>query len=120
MREKFLKARLPRELYDTLQTRAGEAGQRLGTFVREALERDAQAIDTEQALARIEVALATATPANAPSSAPIRDHELHRDVHELRLLVREIAMHLNAQIVTRVVAQLAAHDASTHQNGSTP
>lgn len=108
MKDRYLKARLPRELYCDLQARAAEAGQRLGTYVREVLERDAQAIATEQVLARIEAALAAAPASSASPPALARDHELHREVFELRLIVRELAMHTNAQILTRVAAQLIA------------
>jgi hypothetical protein len=93
MQDKFLKARIPRALYEALLARAGEAGQRLGTHVREILERDAQAVNTEQALARIESALAGATAA----SAPMPDHDVRRELLELRLLVRELAMNTNAE-----------------------
>ncbi|MGH8032396.1 MAG: hypothetical protein ACREO8_08555 [Luteimonas sp.] len=104
MKEKFLKARLPAPLYQALQVQAGEAGLRLGTLVREILERNAQVVSTTEALARIEAALAATTAA----STPARDHDLHREVRELRLIVRELAMNANAQILTRVAAQLAA------------
>jgi hypothetical protein len=105
MQDKFIKARVPHAEYEALLARAGAAGQRLGTFVREILERDAQVLTTEQALARIEAALASNT--SPPMSVP--DHELHRQVQEMRLIVREIAMHANAQILNRVAAQIAAH-----------
>lgn len=107
MRDKFIKARVPHAEYEALLARAGVAGQRLGTFVREVLERDAQAVSTADALARIEAALAAA----AATSAPVQDHALRRDVLELRLIVRELAMAANAQILTRVAAQLAAQAA---------
>jgi hypothetical protein len=51
MTEKFLKARVPAALYQALLARAGAEGKRLGTHVREVLERDAQAITTTEALA---------------------------------------------------------------------
>jgi hypothetical protein len=105
MQDKFLKARIPHAVYNALQQRAGEAGQRLGTLVREILERDAQAMNTEQALARIEAALTAATAA----STPMPDHNVRRELLELRLIARELAMHANAQILTRVAAQIAAH-----------
>jgi predicted HicB family RNase H-like nuclease len=116
MQDKFLKARIPRAVYDALQQRAGEAGQRIGTYVREVLERDAQAIGTEQALARIEAALAS----NAPPSVPVLDHNVRRELLELRLLLREIALHTNAQILTRVAAQLAAQTAPASGSGGAP
>lgn len=82
MQDKFLKARIPRPLYDALQARAGEAGVRLGTHVREILERDAQVLSTTEALTRIEAALTASTS----SAMPMRDHELHRDLQAWREL----------------------------------
>lgn len=111
MKEKFLKVRVPNAEYQALQMRAAEAGQRLGTLVRDILQRDAQTLSTEQALARIEASLAAAPAASVPTP----DHNLHRDLLELRLLVREIAMHSNAQILSRVAAQLASQ---TTQGGA--
>jgi hypothetical protein len=108
MTEKFLKARVPAALYEALLARAGEQGKRLGTHIREVLERDAQAITTGEALTRIEAALAAATTGAAPSQPAAPDHELRRELVEVRLLVRELAMQSNAQILSRVAAQLAA------------
>jgi hypothetical protein len=108
MQDRYLKARVPRALYEALLVRSGEAGQRLGTYVREVLERDAQAITTGEALTRIETALAAATTGTAPAQPAVPDHELRRELAEVRLLVRELAMQSNAQILSRVAAQLAA------------
>lgn len=102
--DKYLKVRVPVELYQALLKRAGIEGKRLGTLVRELLERDDQAVTTAEALARVEAALAAAAPAK-PADL---DHELRRELAEVRLLVRELAMQSNAQIVARVAAQLAA------------
>ena len=41
MTERFLKARVPEVLYQALLARAGAEGKRLGTHIREVLERDA-------------------------------------------------------------------------------
>lgn len=114
MKDKYLKARIPGALYESLQRRAAESGMRLATLVRELLEHDAQAVNTEQALARIESALSSLPASSTPAPTPMRDHELHQVAHELRLLMREVAMHLNAQIVTRVVSQMAAQTSSSH------
>jgi hypothetical protein len=114
MKEKFLKARIPAPLYQALQAQAGEAGLRLGTHFREVLVRNAQAQSTEQALKRIEAALA----ASQSVSPSMPDHALHRDVLELRLIVRELAMNANAQILNRVAAQIAAQASSTNSSRS--
>lgn len=47
MNEKFLKARIPHDLYEALQARAAIEGLRLSTYVREALARDTQAISVD-------------------------------------------------------------------------
>lgn len=112
MTEKFLKARVPATLYQALLARAGAEGKRLGTHVREVLERDAQAITTGEALTRIEAALAAATTGAAPVQPAALDHDTRRELQEVRLLVRELAMQANAQIVARVAAQLAAQVAA--------
>ncbi len=108
MTEKFLKARVPAALYQALLARAGEQGKRLGTHVREVLERDAQALTTSEALTRIEAAITAATTGAVPAQPAVPDHELRRELAEVRLLVRELAMQSNAQILSRVAAQLAA------------
>jgi hypothetical protein len=108
MQDRYLKARVPRALYEALLARAGAEGKRLGTHIREVLERDAQAVTTTEALTRIETALAASTTGAAPSQPAAPDHELRRELAEVRLLVRELAMQSNAQILSRVAAQLAA------------
>lgn len=103
MNERFLKARIASALYEQLQTRAAVDGKRLGTYVREALERDTEAIDTAQTLARIESILAQRQDAQA---APTLDHEIRQLLLETRMIVRELALASNAQILARVAAQL--------------
>lgn len=117
MQDRYLKARVPRALYEALLARSGEAGQRLGTYVREVLERDAQAITTGEALTRIEAALAAATTGAAPLQPAAPDHELRRELAEVRLLVRELALQSNAQILSRVAAQLAAQSSQPSRQG---
>ncbi len=117
MTEKFLKARVPATLYQALLARAGAEGKRLGTHVREVLERDAQAITTTEALTRIETALAAATTGAAPAQPAALDHETRRELAEVRLLVRELAMQSNAQILARVAAQLAAQAQQPSRQG---
>ena len=105
MSEKFLKARIPAALYNELQVQAAEAGKRLGTHIRDVLEQHSEAMTVAAALARIEAAIGD--QAAAPQTSVV-DHEMRPLLDEIRLLVRELAMQANAQIVTRVVAQLAA------------
>ena len=108
MQDRYLKARVPRALYEALLARAGAEGTRLGTHIREVLERDAQAVTTGEALTRIESALAASTAGAASAQPATLDHDTRRELLEVRLLVRELAMQSNAQIVARVAAQLAA------------
>lgn len=117
MQDRYLKARVPRALYEALLARAGAEGKRLGTHIREVLERDAQAVTTTEALTRIESALAAST-AGAASAQPVApDHELRRELAELRLIARELALHHNAQILSRVAAQLAAQASQPSRQG---
>lgn len=108
MNEKFLKARVSAVLYEALRVRSCEAGQRLSTYIREVLERDAQAITTSEALTRIESAITTVRAGSALAQPAVADHALRRELAEVRLIVRELAMQINAQILARVAAQLAA------------
>ncbi|GEM_PF-5370814 len=108
MNEKFLKARVPTTLYQALLARAGAEGKRLGTHVREVLERDAQAVPTAEALTRIEAVIAASMPGTAPAQPSALDHDTQRLLAEMRLLLRELAMQANAQILARVAAQLGA------------
>lgn len=108
MDDKFLKTRVSPGLYEQLLAKAGSDGKRLGTFVRDVLERDLQAVTTAEALARIEAAVSAASAQAAPAPAAVLDHEIVRQIAEIRLLLRELCMQTNAQIVGRVVAQLNA------------
>ena len=107
MTEKFLKARIPAALYTELQARAGEQGKRLGTHVRDVLQQHSEALSVSEALARIEAAIGDKAPSPSVPTAAAPDHEMRPLLQEIRLLVRELAMQSNAQIVSRVVAQLA-------------
>ena len=105
MTDKFLKTRVPVALYSTLLAEAGAAGKRLNTHVRELLQQHAQAINTAEALARIEASISARQAAPQPGAL---DHDSARQLAEVRLLLRELCMQSNAQIVARVAHQLAA------------
>lgn len=107
MTEKYLKARIPAALYTELQARAGEQGKRLGTHVRDVLQQHSQALSVSEALARIEAAIGEKAAVPSAPAAVGADHAMRPLLQEIRLLVRELAMQSNAQIVQRVVAQLA-------------
>lgn len=121
MNEKFLKARIPADLYADLLARSGAAGKRLGTFVRDVLQEHTQAVSTSEALARIEAAVSSAQAScsvPAPMPAAALDHDSARQLAEVRLLLRELCMQTNAQIVGRVVAQLNVQAQPIHQQPS--
>jgi len=103
MTDRFLKARIPADVYDDLMARASAQGQRLSTYVRDALQQHAQKVTTSETLARIEARLASAAPAQAEP-----DHQAHRLLHEIALLTRELCLQSDARIVERVTAQLRA------------
>lgn len=90
MKESYFKARVPAALHEAASARAGREGLRLGSYLREAIERDLKA---------------EAAPVALPQP-PAIDHEARAVLQEIRLLMRELAMSTNAQIVPRVVAQL--------------
>jgi hypothetical protein len=100
MKETYFKARVPAALHEAACGRAGRQGLRLGTYLREAIERDLQLL---------------AAPV-AQSQTPSIDHETALLLQEMRLLLREIAMHANAQIVGRVFAQLDAQTRNVNKN----
>jgi hypothetical protein len=108
MNTKFLKARIPSELYEALMARASADGKRLGTYARELLERDASSITTQEVLTRVEAALIVSQQASPRVQPSELDHETRQAVAEVRLIARELAMHANAQIMSRVAAQLKA------------
>lgn len=109
MTDKFLKIRIPIDHYLSILTRAGEKGQRLGTYAREVLEHEVEALTVNEALARIEAALEK-RPAAEASIAVVRplllDQETRKVLEEVRLISRELALASNAQILARVSAQL--------------
>ncbi len=90
MQESYFKARVPAALHAAASARAGREGLRLGSYLREAIERDLQ-------LKAVPVVVAP---------PPVIDHETRIVLQEIRLLARELAMATNAQIVAKVAAQM--------------
>lgn len=90
MQESYFKARVPATLHAAASARAGREGLRLGSYLREAIERDLQL---------------KAVPVVA-SPPPVIDHETRIVLLEIRLIVRELAMSTNAQIMPKVAAQM--------------
>jgi hypothetical protein len=97
MKETFFKARVPAALHQAASARAGREGLRLGSYLREAIERD----------------LAAEIAPVAQPEPPAIDHEARLALQELRLLVREIALHHNAQIVVKVAAQMKSQSSQS-------
>lgn len=100
MKETYFKARVPASLHEAASARAGREGLRLGTYLREVIERDLQV---------------KAAPV-VTLQPPAIDHKTLHLLQEMRLLLRELAMHANAQIVGRVVAQLDAQSRNLNNN----
>lgn len=94
MQESYFKARVPATLHAAASARAGREGLRLGSYLREAIERDLQ----------LKAAPVVVTP------PPLIDHETRIVLLEIRLLARELAMATNAQIVAKVAAQIKSQN----------
>ncbi|MBC7618779.1 MAG: hypothetical protein H7293_07280 [Candidatus Saccharibacteria bacterium] len=90
MQESYFKARVPATLHAAASARAGREGLRLGSYLREAIERDLQ-------LKAVPVVVAP---------PPVIDHETRIVLQEMRLILRELAMSANAQIMPKVAAQM--------------
>ncbi len=108
MKSAFLKIRTTPERLEKLKARAGKSGMRVSTFANDILEREDE--DTSQAteLAELksQVQALVALIQSLRQNSPMADAETQMALRELRLLVRELAMHTNAQILARVASQL--------------
>lgn len=98
MKESYFKARVPASLHEAASARAGREGLRLGSYIREAIERDLQV---------------KAAPV-VTLQPPAIDHKTLYLLQEMRLLLRELAMQANAQIVAKVAAQLKSQNQSSN------
>ena len=107
----YLKIRTTPERLEQLKTRAGKAGKPVSTFADEQLEHaieDAQqAAELAELKGQMQELVALVQAKHQPLT--VLDVETQQMLYELRLLVRELAMHANAQIVARVAAQLKVH-----------
>lgn len=97
MSERFFKFRGSTALHAAVLAQAGREGLRVGTYLREVVERE----------------LKRKTGVVVEKKAAALDHDTQRLLQEQRLLLREIAMNSNAQIMPRVAAQLRAFDPKT-------
>jgi hypothetical protein len=98
MHESYFKARVPATLHAAASVRAGREGLRLGTYLREAIERD---LELKAAPAEVEL-------------PPVIDHETRIVLREMRLVLRELAMSTNAQILSKVAAQMKSETQSAN------
>lgn len=107
-RSAFLKIRTTPERLGKLKERAGKAGMRISTFANEILEREDEDASqaTELAELKSQVQALVTLIQSIRQNSPTPDAETQIALRELRLLVRELALHTNAQIVARVSTQL--------------
>lgn len=101
-KSRYLQARLPNPEYTKLQFQADAAGLSISEHTRRLLARESDAVSTEEALRRIEDALARLSAPAAPTATD-SDRLL---LVEILLLVRELAADRNAQILFRVNQKL--------------
>lgn len=107
-RSVFLKIRTTPECLASLKVRASEAGMRLSTFANEILEFDQERVNQVKELGELKSQIQTLVAAIQSlrhASSTIND-ESKLALTELRLLIRELALHFDAQIVARVAAQI--------------
>ena len=103
----FIKLRTTPERLARLKERAGKAGKPVSTYADEQIERAMENVQQSEELAALksQVQELVALVHTLRQATPV-DSETQTALRELRLLVRELAMHSNAQIVARVAAQL--------------
>lgn len=106
----FLKIRTTPERLAQLKARAGKLGKAVSTYADEELERANQDVQQAAELAELkgQVQALVALVQTLRQPSPV-DAESQLMLHELRLTVRELAMHTNAQILARVASQLKNH-----------
>lgn len=107
MKSYFLKVRMPADAYQHLKVRAAEAGKPISTFAKALLERESSISNTAVQLIEIqshlqELAVLSVTYSNQTKI----NTELNSRLNEVLLVVRELALDRNAQILSRVSAQL--------------
>lgn len=102
----FIKIRTTAERLQQLKERAGKAGKPVSTYADEQLERAIQDAQQAAELAELKGQMQELVALVQNMRQPVQDSETQMALRELRLTVRELAMHSNAQIVARVAAQL--------------
>lgn len=104
----FIKIRTTPERLEQLKGLASKAGKPVSTFAYQQLERASHDVQQAAELAELkgQVQSLVVLVQRLPQQSREQDSENKMALHELKLLVRELAMHINAQIVARVAAQL--------------
>lgn len=107
MKSRFLKVRMPAEVYMRLKDRAAEAGKPISTFACALLETDDSKAHALIQLSEINSQLQELTVLLVNPSQPKTNNEtLKMALHEILLIVRELAIERNAQILSKVSLQL--------------
>lgn len=104
----YLKVRTTPELQEKLRERADKAGMRISTFAYDILEREEESTKQSEELAALKSQMQelVAMVHTMYKRSPVPEAESQLVLRELRLIVRELAMHSNAQILARVATQL--------------
>lgn len=107
MKSRFLKVRMHADTYLRLKDRSAEAGKPISTFAHALLEQENSISNTAIQLTAIqsqiqELAVLLATSSNQSKT----NSDLNSTLHEVLLIVRELALERNAQILGRVSAQI--------------
>jgi predicted DNA-binding protein len=102
----FIKVRTTPERLQHLKERAGKAGKPVSTYADEQIERALESAQQSEELAELRSQVQELVALVQTLRQPSQDAETQTALRELRLTVRELAMHTNAQILARVAAQL--------------
>lgn len=107
MKTRYLKVRMEAEAYERLKSRAAKNGTAISTFACSIIAFDDSKLAIDFELAEIksqlqELAVLLATTNNQPTNG----NEVKVSLHEVLLIVRELALERNAQILSRVAFQI--------------
>lgn len=106
MKSHFLKIRMPADAYQHLKVRAAEAGKPISTFAHALLEQENSISNTATQLSEVKSQLQELAALFAISQPKSNDEKVNLTLSEILLVVRELALERNAQILSRVAAQI--------------
>ena len=107
MKLRFLKVRMQIDTYERLKIRAAESGKPISTFANTLLEQDDCITNTAVQLVEINSQLQELAALLVTSRKPkYEEGEIKTTFNEILLIVRELALERNAQILSRVAAQI--------------